>query len=118
MSHRLKEAKEEHIYNLQVELNQIKSKLIEMGAHKIILFGSAAREELGLMSDIDLIVVINSNKDFLERLSYFYQKIEPIDADILIYTPSEFIRMMEDNLFIQHVIKQGKIIFERTKQVL
>ena len=73
MIHRLKEAKEEHIYQLQEELIRIKSKLIDMGAHKIILFGSAAREELGLMSDIDLIVIIESNKDFLERLAYFYQ---------------------------------------------
>jgi predicted nucleotidyltransferase len=69
MNHRLKGAKEEHIYQLQEELNRIKSKLIGMGAHKIILFGSAAREELGLMSDIDLIVVIDSNKDFIERLA-------------------------------------------------
>ncbi|MHA1235497.1 MAG: nucleotidyltransferase domain-containing protein [Promethearchaeota archaeon] len=113
MIHRLKEAKEKHIYNLQVELNRIKSKLIEMGARKIILFGSAAREELGLMSDIDLIVIIESNKDFVERLAYYYQEIQPIDADLLIYTPLEFIRMVEQNLFIQHVLKQGKIIFER-----
>lgn len=115
MIHRLKEAKKEHLFNLHEELNRIKSILIKMGAHKIILFGSAAREELGLMSDIDLIIVINSNKDFLERLSYFYQKIQPVDADLLIYTPREFNRMMEENLFIQHVLKQGKIIFERTK---
>jgi len=113
MIHRLKEAKEEHIYNLHKELNRIKSKLIDMGAHKIILFGSAAREELGLMSDIDLIVIIESNKDFVERLAYFYQEIQPMDADLLIYTPLEFIRMVEENLFIQHVVKQGKIIFER-----
>ena len=118
MIQRLKEAKEEHLFNLQKELNRIKSKLIKMGAQKIILFGSAAREELGLMSDIDLIVVIDSNKDFIERLSFFYQKIQPIDADLLIYTPLEFTRMMEDNLFIQHALKQGKIIFERTKQIL
>ena len=117
MIHRLKEAKEEHLINLQKELDRIKSKLIKMGAHKIILFGSAAREELGLMSDIDLIVVIDSNKDFVERLSYFYQQIQPIDADILIYTPQEFIRMMEENLFIQHILKQGKTIFERSKQI-
>jgi len=113
MIHRLKEAKEEHINNLQAELNRIKSKLIKMGAHKIILFGSAAREELGLMSDIDLIVIIESNKDFVERLAYFYQEIQPIEADLLIYTPLEFNRMIEENLFIQHVLKQGKVIFER-----
>jgi len=113
MIHRLKEAKEEHILQLREELNRIKSKLIDMGAQKIILFGSAAREELGLMSDIDLIVIIESTKDFIERLAYFYQEIQPIDADLLIYTPVEFIRMIEENLFIQHVLKQGKIIFER-----
>ena len=113
MIQRLKEAKNEHLIQLQKELNRIKSKLIQMGAHKIILFGSTVREELGLISDIDLIVVIDSNKDFIERLSYYYQIIQPIDADLLIYTPQEFTRMMEENLFIQHVLKQGKIIFER-----
>ena len=118
MIHRLKEAKEEHLHNLHEELNRIKSKLIEMGAHKIILFGSAAREELGLMSDIDLIVVIDSKKVFIERLAYFYQKIQPMDADLLIYTPREFNQMVDDNLFIQHVLKQGKTIFERSKQIL
>jgi predicted nucleotidyltransferase len=113
MIQRLKEAKEKHLTNLQDELTRVKLILIEMGAQKIILFGSSIRGELGLMSDIDLLVVIESDKDFIERLSYFYQKIQPIDIDILIYTPCEFLRMMEENLFIQHIVKKGKIIFER-----
>ncbi|MFX1316248.1 MAG: nucleotidyltransferase family protein [Promethearchaeota archaeon] len=113
MIQKLKEAKEEHLRNLQKELKRIKSEFIKMGAYRIILFGSAAREELGLISDIDLIVVIDSNKSFIERLADFYQQIQPRDADILIYTPIEFDRMKRENLFLQHVLNEGKIIYER-----
>lgn len=113
MIQKLKEAKEEHLRNLQKELKRIKSKLIEMGAYKIILFGSAAREDLGLISDIDLIVIMDSDKAFIDRLAEFYQKIQPRNADVLIYTPNEFNRMKDENLFIRHVLKEGKIIYEQ-----
>jgi predicted nucleotidyltransferase len=115
MIQNFKEAKKEHVRSLHEELARIKSKLIKMGAYQIILFGSAAREDLGLISDIDIIVIMESDKNFIDRLAEFYQEIQPRNADILIYTPAEFNRMKNENLFIKHVLKEGKVIYERQK---
>jgi predicted nucleotidyltransferase len=115
MIQNFKAAKKEHLRSLQKELARIKSKLIKMGAHQIILFGSAAREDLGLISDIDLIVVMDSDKSFVDRLAEFYQKVQPSNMDILIYTPAEFKRMKSENLFIMYILKEGKVLFERPK---
>ena len=84
MIQNFKEAKKEHVRFLHEELARVKSELIKMGAHQIILFGSAAREDLGLFSDIDLIVIMESDKNFIDRLAEFYQEIQPSNADILI----------------------------------
>ncbi len=113
MIQKVKELKERHLRHLEKELSRVKSQLINLGALKIILFGSSVRGELGLTSDIDLIVIIESDKDFIERSGEIYKKIQPKDIDLFIYTPNEFNRMSKDNLFIQHILKEGKIIFER-----
>ena len=115
MIQKVKNLKKQHLRHLDDELTRIKSMLIELGAQKIILFGSAARNELGLTSDIDLIAIIDSNKSFIERLEDIYLKMQPKDVDLLVYTPDEFNRMSKDNFFIRHAIKEGKVIYERTK---
>ena len=113
MIQKVKDLKNRHLNQLQKELNRVQSELIKLGALKLILFGSGARGELGLTSDIDLIVIIESNKSFIERSQDIYQKIQPRNVDLLIYTPNEFTLMVNENLFIQHVLKEGKILFEQ-----
>lgn len=115
MIQKVKMLKEKHLKELEQELNRVISFLIKLGALKIIQFGSSVREELRLMSDIDLIVIIETKQKFIERLAEIYKKIKPKDIDLLIYTPFEFKRMAEENLFIQHVLKEGKVIYERYK---
>ena len=115
MIQKLKRLKEQHLKDLKIELERVKSKLIELGALKIILFGSAVRGELDITSDIDLIAVIESKKSFINRLTDYYKEIQPKEIDLLIYNPKEFKRMKNENLFIQHVLKKGEIIYERKK---
>lgn len=114
MIEKIEELKANHLTQLRNELKRIKKGLINLGAQKIILFGSGGREELGLFSDIDLIVIIPSNKKFIERIEEIYMKLQPSEIDLLIYTPEEFEHLEENNLFIQHVISEGKIIFEKS----
>ena len=115
MIQKVKNLKKQHLKHLEDELTRIKSRLIEFGAKKIILFGSAARDELGLASDIDIIAIMDSKKSFIERLEDIYLKIQPKDVDLLVYTPDEFNRMSKDNFFIRHAILEGKVIYERTR---
>jgi predicted nucleotidyltransferase len=81
---------------------------------KIILFGSHARGREDEDSDIDLILVYRTSKPFLDRLKELYLAWNiPKPVDILAYTPEEFDRMVEENLFVQEATRHGEILYER-----
>jgi predicted nucleotidyltransferase len=55
------------------------------------IFGSLAHDTWTSSSDIDLIVVTNSNLPFIERPKLFLDLWDLTDRlDLLVYTPSEF----------------------------
>ena len=76
----------------------------------ILLFGSMARGDVGSASDIDLIVVKETDKKFLDRLDEFYEDAD-IAMDILVYTPDEFERMKKRS-FIKRASEGGVILYE------
>lgn len=86
------------------------------GAQKAILFGSYARGEADEYSDIDLIIIAESKRPFLERFKDFSDlwKVSPVKAiDLLVYTPEEFQEMYEqENPFIVRAVEEGKVIYE------
>lgn len=93
---------------LEQEKQRILDELTRMGAEKIILFGSLARNDCGIQSDLDLLVVMESQEDFLTRVAEIYRAIKPlVAADILVYTPEEFARLKENNPFIKKIIETG-----------
>ncbi|MEO8725955.1 MAG: nucleotidyltransferase domain-containing protein [Acidobacteriaceae bacterium] len=60
----------------------------------IILFGSHARGDAGADSDLDLIVVMNSEKPFVER-NLAVRRLFGLrhwSMDLVVYTPEEFER--------------------------
>ena len=81
-------------------------------ARKAIVFGSVARGEADEWSDLDLVIVADTRRPFLER----YQDFEGIydvwrRLDLLIYTPEEFAQMCrEGRLFIEQVLREGVVI--------
>jgi len=83
-------------------------------AHIAIVFGSVARGEADEWSDLDLMIVADTTRPFLER----YRDFEGIydvwpRLDLLIYTPEEFTRMRaEGRTFIQHILDEGAVVYE------
>lgn len=95
---------------------RIKSAYLKCHPEKIIVFGSWARGEEDAYSDIDLIIILKSNKRFLDRLTDLYE-IWPLDrsVDILAYTPEEFNNMLaDDNPLLTQAVNEGVIIYERS----
>jgi predicted nucleotidyltransferase len=76
----------------------------------IILFGSVARGDIHRGSDLDLIIVQETNKKFLSRLEPFYRDAR-IAMDILVYTPEEF-AAMTDGIFLKNALQDGVVIYE------
>jgi predicted nucleotidyltransferase len=81
---------------------------------KIILFGSHARSESDQWSDIDLIVIYETDKAFLDRLKELYLAWKiPKAVDILAYTPEEFNRMTLESPFVQDAVAEGQVLYEK-----
>jgi uncharacterized protein len=96
----------------------LKEKIIEafrpFDPQKIVLFGSMARDDHDEASDVDLIIVYETNKRFLDRLEDLYMNWNiPKAVDILAYTPSEYESMSADSGFLQKVLSEGQVIYER-----
>ncbi len=97
---------------LKRELLRIKRGLIALGAKKIILFGSLASGRVRRTTDIDLLVVKDSDARFSDRLKEVYDKIAPrMASDILIYTQDEFNKLSKTSIFVRRAIKEGKVLY-------
>lgn len=82
---------------------------------KIILFGSLAGGKIGITSDLDLLVVKDTDKPFLTRLREIMEQLNPrVAVDILVYTPKEFeVMQSEPNSFIKGILKNGRVVYEK-----
>ena len=81
---------------------------------KIILFGSGARGDADPQSDIDVIIVYQTEKRFMDRLRELHESWPlPKAVDILAYTPDEYEAMLEISAFVQDAVKQGFVIYEK-----
>jgi len=97
---------------LECELERIVLVLRQMGAQRVILFGSVARERVGAWSDLDLIVVLDSDLPFIKRLGLLYEQIRPrVGLDLLAYTPREF-EALRERSFIRQALQEGKVLYE------
>lgn len=58
---------------------------------RISIFGSYNKRQPDLFTDLDILIIMKTEKPFLERLKEIYFLLSlPVDADILCYTPEEF----------------------------
>lgn len=82
---------------------------------KAIIFGSWAKGTADAGSDIDLILIKDDLKPFLERLKEFSLMLPPDlpRVDAFIYTQKEFDRMVErENPLITKALAEGQVIYE------
>ena len=73
------------------------------------MFGSVARGEADEWSDLDLIVIADTDRTFFERFRDFDGLYEVWPRlDLLVYTSAEFERMVdEENPFLLRVLEEG-----------
>ena len=80
-----------------------------------ILFGSLARGEDTSRSDLDLILVQDTDKRFLDRYDGILADVSAVagnrDVDLLIYTPEE-LEAISERPFIARALREGKVIYE------
>ncbi len=82
---------------------------------RIILFGSLVDHTLHDWSDIDLVIVCESNQRFLDRIKTILQLLQPrVGVDILVYTPAEFALLSRERAFVRdEILGKGRVLYER-----
>ncbi len=73
---------------------RIRSILFTKGIREAYLFGSFAEGKCGPWSDLDLVIVHETDRPFIERpLDFTELQDLGFPVDILVYTPEELVRM-------------------------
>ncbi|KAA5806010.1 nucleotidyltransferase domain-containing protein [Thermoanaerobacterium thermosaccharolyticum] len=104
-------------YSLEEELKSLVDTIVEKcNPQKIILFGSMANGKQTVWSDIDLVIIMDTDLRYIDRLLYISQIAKcDVPVDFFVYTPEEERRFIETNnlFYTKEVIEKGKVLYER-----
>ncbi|MCS6830426.1 MAG: nucleotidyltransferase domain-containing protein [Armatimonadota bacterium] len=76
---------------------------------RIGLFGSYARGDWGVGSDIDLVIIVHDTAiPFIERARYFDTSDLPLSTDLLVYTRAEWEKMWREGRFAQRIEREAR----------
>jgi predicted nucleotidyltransferase len=86
---------------MKKRVRQLLNSLIPYQPERMYLFGSWARGEEDELSDLDLLIIKETESPFFDRLRE-------------VYTPKEFARMRRDgNAFAEMILEEGALIYDR-----
>ncbi len=104
----------------QTKLDDIVHRIVSV-AHpeKIILFGSAARGEMGPHSDVDILVVKNGvhRRDLAGKI---YENLIGVGApvDVVVVTSEDIERYKDSHaLVIKPALREGKVVYEAIRSI-
>ena len=97
------------------ELNKLIERIVE-AVHpiRIILFGSAARGEMGPDSDVDMLVVMPDGTDRLGTSMYLHTQLFgiPFPVDVVVATPTDLARYGRSiGLIYRTVLEEGRELY-------
>lgn len=98
---------------VQSQVNSIRDQLVKKyKPQKIILFGSYAYGQPTPDSDVDLLVVADTDKKFHERVQevrILLPKDQPFD--LIVLTPSEYQRARMKNSLLSEIEAKGRVLY-------
>jgi predicted nucleotidyltransferase len=106
--------KKEREEKLKSSLTSVTRQLRDLGALKIILFGSLAKEDVDVSSDLDLLVIMPAEKSGKEWMRLIYENMDlGIASDITIYNQEELQENLATSSFLRGILDSGRIIYEK-----
>ncbi len=97
---------------LMAELKRLRQLLApDPRVRGVVVFGSLATGEVHAWSDLDVVVVMDTQDRFVERISEVRRRLQPrVGLDLLVYTPEE-LRRLQQRLFVrEEIVKKGKVM--------
>jgi predicted nucleotidyltransferase len=81
---------------------------------RIGYFGSYARGDWGVGSDLDLVIVVKSSQLTFERRAANWDMIDlPVPADVFIYTEEEWRSLVVERGFCQRMMQEAAWVYVR-----
>ena len=110
---RILEKKGKRREKLQAALDSLVEELAALGALRILLFGSFAGGEVDVSSDLDLLVIMPSEKTGREWRDLIYGTAERTGAaDLIIFNEKELRENLPSSSFLQRAVK-GRVVYEK-----
>ena len=84
--------------------------------HKIVLFGSYVYGTPTADSDVDLLVIVDTQARPVDRYLCVSRLLRPrpFPLDLLVKTPDEIAQALDrDDAFIREIMAQGRVLYER-----
>ena len=104
-------------HQIEDRLEDVKKRIVDtFSPQKIILFGSYAYGQPTPDSDVDLLVVMESDDRPVERAAKVSRLLRPrpFQMDILVRTPEEIQHRLEiGDQFIREVLEKGRVLYEQ-----
>ena len=112
---RLTRWQQEQQPRIERELVRLVGVLGDLGAERVVLFGSHARGDFNEASDVDLVVVLDTRLRMVERVGYVLRVLDTdLSIEPLVYTPTEYARLMEAGSGIAEAVeREGRVLYER-----
>lgn len=99
----------------QGTLDDIVRRIVEVARpEKIILFGSAARDDMSPHSDVDLLI-IKQGADLRRLTAKIYRRLHGVGAavDAIMVTPEDVERYKDSHaLIIKPALREGRVVYE------
>ena len=109
--------KREREEKLKASLGSVTKQLSDLGALRIVLFGSLAEGDVDVFSDLDLLVIMPPQKSGKEWARLLYESIEPgIASDIIVYNQKELQADLTTSGFLRSILASGRTIYEKALQ--
>lgn len=105
--------------DFEAEIRSIMNQIIyNYHPDRIILFGSCAKGQNTANSDIDLLIIKNTDKRPIERLHEVHKPLDyNIPVDLLVYTPDEVeIYLSDETGFLSQILREGKVLYDNELQ--
>lgn len=98
-------------------VQEITNKIVErFDPEKIVLFGSHSTGTARSDSDVDLLIIMDTNESSIDRAIEVKKVCRPrfVSMDVLVKTPKEVETTLErGSFFLNQILDRGRVLYER-----
>ena len=82
------------------------------GVQQISVFGSFAAGRRDLFTDLDILVIMDTELNVVDRLAFLYSEVSlPVDLDLFCYTPQEY-KMLKKG-WLSRALRDAQVLYEK-----